>query len=223
MALTMKDLKVSPEEWSKVTVFETNTSSPKLGLSDADYTWLSERITHIVHNAWPMNFKMHVASYESQFRGLQNLLQLAREAYHHQHSRRRIRFLFISSISVVGSYGKLNGETFVPETPMDDFRAPLHLGYAQAKLVCEKIIERARINFEVEIEAGYVRVGQIAGAQGGFWNADEHFASLVASSDALGKLPAIRGVRVYLFPTLDCSTITNEFDNSFTDTLVASR
>lgn len=199
VALTSKGLSVSPEEWSKVTVFETNTSSPKLGLLEADYTWLCEGISHIVHNAWPMNFRMHVSSYESQFRVLQNLLLLARDAHNHQQSRRRTRLLFISSISVVGRYAKFTGETVVPETPVEDFRAALDLGYAQAKLVCEKIIERARTNFGDEIEVGYVRVGQIAGAQGGFWNADEHFASLVASSEALGKLPVIRGVSPYHF------------------------
>lgn len=194
MALTSKGLSVTPEEWSKVTVFGTNTNSPKLGLSEDVYTWLCERITHIVHNAWPMNFKMQVSSYESQFRVIQNLLLLAREANSHQLSRKRMRFLFISSISVVGRYGKFTGETIVPETPIEDFRAALDLGYAQAKLVCEKIIERARADFYDEIEAGYIRVGQIAGAQRGFWNADEHFASLVASSETLGQLPAIRGV-----------------------------
>lgn len=194
VALKSKGLSVSPEEWSKVTVFETNTSFPRLGLSEADYTWLCERITHIVHNAWSMNFKMHVCSYESQFRVLQNLLLLAREVHGHQQPTRRTRVLFVSSISVVGRYGKFTGETVVPETPIGDFRAALDLGYAQAKLVCEKIIERARNDFGAEIEAGYVRIGQIAGAQGGFWNADEHFASLVASSETLGKLPAIHGV-----------------------------
>jgi UDP-glucose 4-epimerase len=193
-ALKSKGISVSPEEWAKITVFGTNTSSPQLGLSDADYTWLyNERVTHIVHNAWPMNFKMHVSSYESQFRVLQNLLSLAREAHHNK----KTRVLFISSISVVGRYGKLTGETIVPETPIpiESSQATLDLGYAKAKLVCEKIIERARADFGTEIEAGYVRVGQVAGAQeGGFWNADEHFASLVASSEALGRLPAIRGV-----------------------------
>jgi thioester reductase-like protein len=141
-----------------------------------------------------MNFKMHVASYESQFRVLQNLLLLAREVHAHREPKRRTRVLFVSSISVVGRYGKFTGETVVPETPIGDFRAALDLGYAQAKLACEKIIERARNDFGVEIEAGYVRIGQIAGSQGGFWNVDEHFASLVASSETLGQLPAIRGV-----------------------------
>ncbi|KIA75587.1 NRPS-like enzyme [Aspergillus ustus] len=214
-ALTSKGLTVTPEEWSKITVFETNTSSPKLGLSDADYTSLLG-VTHIVHNAWPMNFKMHVSSYESQFRVLQNLLSLARDAYAHQNKHeqqatkpRKTRFLFISSISVVGRYGKLTGETIVPETPIsiatgtgthqDPQGSTLDLGYAQAKLVCEKIIERARADFGDQIEAGFVRVGQIAGAaHGGFWNADEHFASLVASSQTLGYLPDIRGTLSWL-------------------------
>jgi hypothetical protein len=192
-ALKSKGLSLSPTEWSKITVFGTNTGSPLLGLREVDYTWLCSQVTHIVHNAWPMNFKLQVSSYESQFRVLQNLLQLARNA-HSRNPHRKTRVLFVSSIAVVGRYGKITGETIVPERPMFDFQASLDLGYAQAKLVCEQIIERARNDFEVEIEVGYVRSGQIAGAQGGFWNADEHFASLVASSERLGKLPAISGV-----------------------------
>jgi thioester reductase-like protein len=192
-SLKSKGLSLSPTEWSKITVFGTNTGSSFLGLREVDYTWLCSQVTHIVHNAWPMNFKLQVSSYESQFRVLQNLLQLARSA-HARNPHRKPRVLFVSSISVVGQYGKITGETIVPERPISDFRASLKLGYAQAKLVCEQIIERARNDFDSEIEVGYVRSGQIAGAQGGFWNADEHFASLVASSERLGKLPAIRGV-----------------------------
>ncbi|KAL4949471.1 hypothetical protein BDW69DRAFT_202816 [Aspergillus filifer] len=199
-ALKAKSLSLSPEEWAKVTVFETNTSCFQLGLSEVDYTWLSVQTTHIVHNAWPMNFKMHVSSYESQYRVLQNLLLLARHArvYRQQSGKAKTRFLFISSISVVGRYGKLTGETIVPERTMADSNAALDLGYARAKFICEKIIERASAEFSDEIETGYVRVGQVAGAQGGFWNADEHFVSLVASSEALGYLPDIRGTFSWL-------------------------
>jgi NAD(P)-dependent dehydrogenase (short-subunit alcohol dehydrogenase family) len=198
-ALKSKGLSLSPSEWSKITVFGTNTGSALLGLREVDYTWLCSQVTHIVHNAWPMNFKLQVSSYESQFRVLQNLLQLARGA-HARNPHRKTRLLFVSSISVVGRYGKRTGETIVPERPMSDFRASLDLGYAQAKLVCEQIIERARSDFGAEIEVGYIRSGQIAGAQGGFWNADEHFVSLVTSSERLGKLPAIHGVSYY-FPS----------------------
>ncbi|KAL4961548.1 uncharacterized protein BDV14DRAFT_192236 [Aspergillus stella-maris] len=199
-ALKAKSLSLSPEQWAKVTVFETNTSSPHLGLSEVDYAWLCVQTTHIVHNAWPMNFRMHVSSYESQFRVLQSLLLLARQAhiYQRQSNKTKTRFLFISSISVVGRYGKLTGEMIVPEAPMVDSNAALDMGYARAKFVCEKIIERARSEFSREIETAYVRVGQVAGAQRGFWNADEHFVSLVASSEALGYLPDIRGTLSWL-------------------------
>ncbi|KAL3455575.1 putative NRPS-like enzyme [Aspergillus heterothallicus] len=217
-ALESKGLILSSDQWAKVTVFETNTSSSQLGLREGDYSSLCGRVTHIVHNAWPMNFKMHVSSYESQFRVLQNLLLLAREAHAQQEAQKhknakaaeKIRFLFISSISVVGRYGKLTGETIVGEAPISVdnlLKAPLDMGYAQAKVVCEKIIERARTDFASEIEAGYIRVGQVAGARGGFWNADEHFASLVASSQTVGYLPAIRGTFSWLPVDLASATL----------------
>ena len=50
-------------------------------------------------------------------------------------------------------------------------------------------------DFGNEIQAAYVRVGQMSGSkQTGFWNVDEHFPALVKSSQRIGKLPRLNGV-----------------------------
>jgi nucleoside-diphosphate-sugar epimerase len=192
-ALKSKGLRIPEGAWSKIEILQTDASACRLGLPEEDYARLQEEVTHILHTAWPMNFKLQISSFNAQFRVLQHLLMLARES-HARSSYLKPRVLFTSSISVVGRYGNISDETIVPEIPIRNSNSSLHLGYAKAKLVCEQIMERARKDIP-EIEVGYVRVGQIAGAQSGFWNADEHFVALIASSQKIGKLPIIQGVR----------------------------
>lgn len=69
------------------------------------------------------------------------------------------------------------------------------IGYAEAKLACEWIVEQAIREHPDEVEACYVRLGQIAGARStGFWNTTEHFPALVKSSLLARALPQLRGV-----------------------------
>lgn len=191
-ALISKGIAVSNELFAKVEVLEISPATAHLGLSATQYESLAREVTHIVHIAWPMNFKMKLPSFNAAFRTLQNLIRLACDA-HSQAPRRRPRFLFVSSISTVGNYPTMKAERIVPEVAVDDHSWTLDLGYAKAKLVCEKIIQRAAEDHP-EIETGLVRFGQIAGSSTGYWNSDEHFAALVASSVTVGKFPDLRGV-----------------------------
>lgn len=56
-----------PRGSSKLHVFETDTSRPLLGLSRSDYEYIASRITHVVHNAWPMSVTRPLQGYEAQF------------------------------------------------------------------------------------------------------------------------------------------------------------
>ncbi len=191
-AMRSRDISVSDDMWAKVEIRQTSTAAPCLGLEEPEYERLTTEVTHTVHIAWPMNFKMGLQSFDASFRSLQNLIQLARKA-HFYHHRAKPRVLFISSISTVGNYPSLQGGVLVPEVIVEDPNWTLELGYAKAKLVCEKMIQRATNDYR-EIEAGLVRVGQIAGASSGYWNANEHFVAVCASSQKMGKFPDLRGV-----------------------------
>lgn len=82
---------------------------------------------------------------------------------------------------------------------MEDAASTLDLGYAKAKLVCERIIEKTMKRHQDTIEATIVRLGQIAGDENnGYWNTNEHFAALIKSSQAIGKLPEIKGTFSWL-------------------------
>ena len=191
-ALRSRDITVSDDMWAKVEIRQTSTAAPCLGLEEPDYERLATEVTHMVHIAWPMNFKMRLQSFDTLFRSLQNLIQLARKA-RFCHHRTKPRLLFISSISTVGNYPSSQGGVLVPEVIVEDPTWTLELGYAKAKLVCEKMIQRATYD-SCEIEAGLVRVGQIAGASSGYWNVNEHFVAVCASSQTMGKFPDLRGV-----------------------------
>ncbi|KAF7674573.1 hypothetical protein GT037_007333 [Alternaria burnsii] len=190
-SLRSRNIDVSDALFSKVEVLEISQATDRLGLSATQYESLAREVTHIVHTAWPMNFKMKLASFNAAFKTLENLIQLACDA-HRQTSRKKPRFLFVSSISTVGNYPNIKEERMVPEVTVDDYRWALDLGYAKAKLVCERIVQHAAEDHP-GIEIGLVRFGQIAGSNTGYWNSDEHFAALVASSLTVGKFPDLRG------------------------------
>ncbi|KAL9095877.1 MAG: hypothetical protein Q9165_001874 [Trypethelium subeluteriae] len=191
LAMKLRGVLISDDMWIKVEVRQTSTAAPYLGLAESEYERLATEVTHIVHIAWPMNFKMGLQSYDASFRSLQNLIQLARKARFYQYDRKP-RVLFISSVSTVGNYPVVKGESLVPETPVEDSAWTLELGYGKAKLVCEKIVQRTTEDYP-EIEAGLVRVGQISGASNGYWNTNEHFVAICASSQKIGKFPDLHG------------------------------
>lgn len=191
-AMSSRGISVSEIMWAKVEIHQTSTAAPCLGLEEPKYERLAKEVTHMVHIAWPMNFKMGLQSFDPSFKSLQNLIQLARKAQYY-HYRTKPRVLFISSISTVGNYPLVKGENLVPEATVEDPTWTLQFGYAKAKLVCEKMIQCAANDYP-EIETGLVRVGQIAGSSNGYWNSNEHLVAVCASSQKIGRFPDLRGV-----------------------------
>ena len=193
-ALKSNRINIGPGAWSKIEIMQTNTALPLLGLKKADYAHIQEQVTHVFHNAWPMDFKKKLPSFKAQFKIIQNLLTLATDA----HSVRpliRPRVLFVSSIAVVGQYPLVKKKTIVPEVFMEDERCTNDIGYAKAKLVCEKILEKAALDHAAKIEIINARIGQMSGSEkSGSWNSNEHIAALFKSSQAIGSLPRLQGV-----------------------------
>ena len=192
-----KGIVLSESASSKIEVIQTDLATPLLGLSSAKHDDICERVTHILHNAWPMDFNRRLSSFDTQFRILRSLIQLAVSASIVQRTIRP-RLLFVSSIAVVGKYPTVHKERAVPEIPMVDGSCTNDFGYARAKLVCEKIVENAGRVHGHEIDTMYVRVGQMTGAAGsGYWSTAEHFPALVKSSQLVSALPDLKGVCNY--------------------------
>ncbi|KAL3470340.1 hypothetical protein BJX99DRAFT_267530 [Aspergillus californicus] len=180
-SLEGKGLRLSPVQWSKVDVLECITATEHLGVTAVLYARLQQSVTHILHIAWPMDFHWKLPSFQSQFQTLHNLLALGR-GIHGLRPHIKPRLTFISSIAVVGQYAQVHGGRIVPESPVDSVQCLNQFGYAEAKLVCERMLEHARASYADELEVSYIRLGQISGSSDtGCWNINEHFPSLTLS------------------------------------------
>ncbi|KAK7731068.1 Type I Iterative PKS [Cytospora paraplurivora] len=193
-ALKAKGIELDSEALSKIKVYQTDTSKPKLGLSTEEYDYLVSSVTHIVHNAWPMSITRAVDGFELQFKAMKNLLELARNAYMSQISASwPIAFQFISSIATVGLHPLRSGKALVPEEKME-VESVLPNGYGDAKLVCERMLQETLQQFPQAFRPMSVRIGQIAGSRSsGYWNPVEHLASILKSSHTLNSLPGLKG------------------------------
>ncbi len=152
---------------------------PDLGGGD-DQSEGVDDVTHIIHNAWLVNFSRGLDSFKGHVRGLVNLVKIARRS-----SAKDVRVLFASSIAVVSQY---------PSQPVPEHPFPLEstaeFGYPEAKRVCEELL----LSLEGKVRGSSVRIGQKTGAEGaGAWNESEHFPVVVGASKTVGALPGLEG------------------------------
>lgn len=194
-ALQDRKITLSEKAWSKITFLPWVLGVEKFGLHEDVYRDVASRISHIFHGAWPMDFKVKVKSLESQVKVVRELLQIARLA-HALRPSVRPRVVLASSIAAVGRFPSITHSSMVPEAPMDDPRTPLPIGYAEAKWVCEKVMESA-YKYSSELEPIVIRIGQLSGSETtGFWSSKEHFPALVKASHVIGAMPDLQGVSV---------------------------
>ncbi|KAK0202205.1 hypothetical protein DFS33DRAFT_1444321, partial [Desarmillaria ectypa] len=167
-------------DWYKIHMLEI----PDLGDVDDQLDGVDD-VTHIIHNAWPVNFSRGLDSFEGHVRGLVNLVKVAQRS-----SAKDVRILFASSIAVVGRYPSQP----VPEQPVPP-ESTAEFGYPEAKWVCEELL----LSLEGKVRGSSVRIGQMTGAEGaGAWNESEHFPVVVGASKAVGALPKLEGTLSWL-------------------------
>ncbi|THH28009.1 hypothetical protein EUX98_g6169 [Antrodiella citrinella] len=165
----------------KIGFLEADMDERNLGLTDAIYEQIRTTVTHIIHNAYRVNFNLSLASFDSNVRAARNLVDLALSSPYASPAS----LLFTSSIGVTS----LCEDRPVKEAPMPPESA-LSNGYAQSKWVIEHILEVAQEHTSLRTIS--VRVGQICGSERtGAWNVSEWFPSLLKSSAWLGALPML--------------------------------
>lgn len=170
------------DDFSRVDFVEGNMTEERFGLSEEQYENLKEA-THIVHNAWQVNFNLPLAAFDDQLQACRRLIELANSAPH------SVRVTFTSSIGAANYWSQIGNANSVPEAILDDFNAA-ESGYGQSKLLAEHLFEAANDRFGIPVTI--CRLGQIAGpvsSEKGMWNTQEWFPSLLLSSKAMGKLP----------------------------------
>lgn len=167
----------------KISCLDADLSREFFGLPIDMYKTLLRETTHIIHNAWQVDFMLTFDSFAGHLGTVRRFIDFS------AHSSAGAQVFFISSISAVANY---NNAT-IPEVILDDWNTPHEVGYGQSKFVAERILDAAaRV---AGVPATVCRVGQIAGpsTSTGIWPKQEWFPSLVASSRYLGKLPASLG------------------------------
>lgn len=163
----------------KVTCLDADLSRDFFGLPSDTHSLLSRQVTHIIHNAWQVDFNLSLDFFAGQVSIVRRLVDFSVS------SSAGALLFFISSISAVAGH---TGE-LVPERILEDWSAPTENGYGQSKLVSERIIDAAAK--QAGVPGIVCRVGQVAGptTPQGVWPKQEWFPSLIASSLHLGKLP----------------------------------
>ncbi|KAL4894145.1 hypothetical protein BDV59DRAFT_207202 [Aspergillus ambiguus] len=185
-----KGLLFGDQKWAeKLTIYKSSLAEPNMGLDGTVYTELLESVDAIIHAAWKVDFNQSLDAFDdTDIRGMKNLVDFTiRSANAHLH--------FISSIGTVGNWSPKMGPS-VPEAPIEDCAPVVPNGYSESKYICERIcFEAARRS---SISATVYRVGQIAGpvATHGKWNPQEWLPTLIATSKAMGKIPATLGSAV---------------------------
>lgn len=197
----------------KLKVFQTDTSKPMVGLGRDDYETIVNTATHLIHSAWPMSGKRALDGFEPQFQVMRNLINLASDAASQRPGSFKFSFQMVSSIGVVGLYGKQDydgtkaaaatKQVLVPEERFG-IDCILPNGYGDAKWGCERMLDETLHRHPGRFRAMAVRLGQIAGSKtSGYWNPMEHFGFVVKSSQTLGALPDVPGGELYWTPVND--------------------
>ncbi|MCJ1438984.1 hypothetical protein MMC27_008374 [Xylographa pallens] len=172
-----------------ITFLQYNMSEPYLGLEPSTYKTLLQHATHVIHNAWEVNFNLPFSKFATQIFGVRQLIDFSSA------STKGASIFFISSIGAVMNWGAdPNRGVEVPESTFDDWTLPENMGYTESKFVAERLLSAAAYE-ETGIPCTICRVGQIAGPVGkqGMWNKQEWIPSIIASSKYLGQLPESLG------------------------------
>ncbi|KAJ3558403.1 hypothetical protein NM688_g950 [Phlebia brevispora] len=157
-------------------------SLPAFGLDLIVFEELQSSVTHIVHNAWKVDFNQSLDAFEPLLVGVRNLVNFCLRSPHHHTPR----LLFTSSM---GIFRKLPAAVPALEDPIKDADICVGSGYSESKWIAEQILLSARD--KIGVKSVICRLGQISGGFNGYWNEREWFPSIVKSAVDLKCIPHI--------------------------------
>ena len=92
---------------------------------------ITECVTHIIHNAWTVNFNHSLSTFEPQIAAVRKVIDTLASL------DRPVHLLFTSSVGTASGWDPSRGP--VPERPLDDPEYGAHTGYAASKYVVEQV------------------------------------------------------------------------------------
>ncbi|EIN14664.1 acetyl-CoA synthetase-like protein [Punctularia strigosozonata HHB-11173 SS5] len=160
------------------------TAAPGFGIPHELYDEMRCTITHIVHNAWAVNFNLPLSSFEPNVLAMRTLIDIALSSPRPEPPR----LIFVSSVGVIRNP---DAGDLVPERPVDNAMLAVGAGYSESKYVAEQVLAAAAR--DTALRPVIVRAGQLSNGPSGYWNEREWFPALVKSSLALRCLPDVQG------------------------------
>jgi len=181
---------------SQVSFFQTpSLGLPKLGLDESHYELLLQaNITHILHNAWPVNFNLSLSSFASHLSGVRRLVEFCYQCSTFSSFLKLIQMPALTFVSSLSSVTNLSGSSRVPESIVFDSSAPASSGYGESKYVAEHVLYEASKQIP-GLSTTILRIGQIAGPieHNSIWPTREWLPSLIVSSKSIDALPSDLG------------------------------
>ncbi|THU90375.1 acetyl-CoA synthetase-like protein [Dendrothele bispora CBS 962.96] len=120
-------------ETKQLVLLEANLSREKFGLKEGVFEEVKSRVTHVVANAWRVDFNIGLSSFEADMKGLRYMVDLA--------VAKNALLIYISSIGVFQRY------TYAKTRPFPEQHLPAQVasggGYPQGKWVSEQIMQNA--------------------------------------------------------------------------------
>ncbi|RWA08436.1 hypothetical protein EKO27_g6678 [Xylaria grammica] len=168
--------------FGKLSYITVNFDQPLLGLTSDSYQRLATEVDVLIFNAWQSNFALPLRAFHPFLSATREIANLA------AHSHRNMRILFVSTIGAIGSIAQ---ESVAPESLVEAPLAALNSGYAESKLVAERILAIA--NRQAGIPVSIARVGQIGGLaerHAGEWADQAWLSSIARTAKTLGCLPS---------------------------------
>ncbi|KAI0813826.1 hypothetical protein GGR55DRAFT_702803 [Xylaria sp. FL0064] len=166
----------------KLSYMSVTFGHSRLGLTSDEYQKLGTDVDVIIFNAWQSNFALPLRAFHPLLSATREIITLAAS------SRRNMRILFVSTLGAVGNMAQ---ETVVPESLVEAPLAALNQGYAESKLVAERVLAMACK--QAAIQLSIARVGQIGGPaapDAGSWADQAWISSIVRTSKTIRCLPS---------------------------------
>ncbi|KAF8990836.1 hypothetical protein BDQ17DRAFT_1433510 [Cyathus striatus] len=167
----------------KVDIIEADLSVRGFGIPSHDYNRIQDTVTHIIHNAWTVDFNLSLTSFENNIKGLRNLVDLALLSPHEN----PVKFMYSSSIGVFQNISEEKMRQPIREDTDLQPEMATGNGYTKSKWISEKIL--ANIAKMTNLRPLVVRVGQLSGGVNGCWNLHEWFPAVVHSTSVLQCIP----------------------------------
>ncbi|KAH6629751.1 hypothetical protein C7974DRAFT_359737 [Boeremia exigua] len=182
-SLLQRKIYLPLEARAKINALPSDFSDTHLGLPFATYNAIAQKVSHVIHCAWAVNFNWGLQSFEKDcVAGVNHLIGLCLAS---SAPGGNATFNFCSSVSTVARCPDLA----TPEQ-VAKFNWAQGMGYAQSKCVAENICVAAQ---KAGVTARVLRVGQIvADTIHGVWNKDEAIPLMMQSALTISALPKLQ-------------------------------